>query len=69
MTIAGGETARVTAGTLNIRSGPGTLHPVAGRLRQGSTVAVLSETGDWSVILQGDGTGYVYSAYLDKLSG
>lgn len=69
VTIADRETARVTASSLNIRSGPGTLHPVAGSLRRGSTVAVLSEEGDWTRILQGDGTGYVYSAYLDKLSG
>ena len=68
VTIAGRETARVTASSLNIRSGPGTLHPVAGSLREGSTVAVLSEEGDWTQILQGDGSGYVYSAYLDKLS-
>ena len=67
--IDGGRTARVTASSLNIRSGPGTSHPVAGSLREGSTVAVLSEEGDWTRILQGDGTGYVYSAYLDKLSG
>jgi len=66
--IAGRQTARVTASTLNIRSGPGTLHPVAGSLREGSTVAVLAEEGDWTQILQGDGTGFVYSAYLDKLS-
>lgn len=69
ITVSGRPTARVTASSLNIRSGPGNLHPVSGRLRAGSTVTVLSETRDWTAILQGDGMGYVYSAYLEKLSG
>lgn len=63
VTVAG-HTARVTPSTLNIRSGPGTQYPVAGQLRQDNTVVVLSEKGDWTNIMQGEGSGYVYSAYL-----
>lgn len=37
----------VTAKALNLRSGPGTEHGVAGKLVKGDRVRVLDEQGDW----------------------
>lgn len=53
---------RVTAGPLNIRSGPGTLYSRVGSLAQGRVVKVLSVSGGWYGI-QG---GYVSADYVEE---
>lgn len=57
--------AKVTATTLNVRSGPGTNYPVKSSLKQGSVVTIIAEQNGWSQ-LQG-GAGWVSKTYLEKV--
>lgn len=57
-------TARVTASTLNVRSGPGTSYSVTGRLSSGDIVTVTRVSGAWAYI----GTGWVSTAYLTEIT-
>ena len=62
-------TVAVSWGSLNVRSGPGTGYAALDALPRGTTVQVLSRSGDWSRILYaGTKTGYVSTRYL-TLSG
>ena len=60
----GGE-ARVTADTLNLRSGPGTTHAILTTMPCGATVAVVGgpTTGWWNVTFNGT-TGWASGNYL-----
>jgi Tol biopolymer transport system component len=60
--------ALVTADTLNVRHGPGTLHPVITTVRRGAPLAVLGQdaTGNWLSVQLSDGTlGWVSRAFTD----
>ena len=58
-------TVAVEWGSLNVRSGPSTGYGRIGTLTRGTSVQVLSRSGDWSRILYGGTkTGYVSSRYL-----
>lgn len=63
-----GTKAKVTTDStnLNIRKGPGTDQPIAGKAAHGSTVTLLSKPNDqWWLIRTDDGTeGYAYAQYL-----
>jgi len=66
---AEGETsAKVSLGssssTLNVRKGPSTSDGIAGTLKHGAKVEVLSVSGDWRRIRFGSLTGYVMAKYL-----
>jgi uncharacterized protein YraI len=58
----------VTANILNLRSGPGTAHPVIGKLQQGAILNVIARTsdGEWlQVTASGGGTsGWVAGAFV-----
>lgn len=58
--------AKVTASSLNIRSGPSTSYSVIGSLAQNSTVTVTHTNGVWRKIQRGGANAYVHSAYIDK---
>ena len=66
--MAPGATATVTtdSSNLNIRKGPGTDQPLAGKAAHGSTVTLISQTNDqWWLIRTADGEeGYAYAQYL-----
>jgi len=66
--VAGTGTAvRLSYGTLNVRSGPGTSYAAKDWLTNGEQVVVLSTSGAWSRILyHGTKTGYVSSKYLSS---
>lgn len=67
-----GRTATVNtqSGNLNVRSGAGVSYSRIGSLTKGETVLVLSNNGDWSMILyHGVKTGYVSSQYLKTSNG
>jgi len=49
---------------LNVRSGPGTQHPVIGTLAGGETVDVGSCSGSWCQVRFGGGTGFASQNYL-----
>ncbi|MEO6949558.1 MAG: SH3 domain-containing protein [Ginsengibacter sp.] len=63
-----GTKAKVTTDStnLNIRKGPGTDQPIAGKAAHGSTVTLLSKPNDqWWLIRTDDGVeGYAYAQYL-----
>ncbi len=59
------KTVKVSSGTLNVRSGPGTSYSRIGSLTKGEEVMVLKVSGAWSYVLyDGTKTGYVSSQYL-----
>lgn len=58
--------AVVTAGPLNVRSGPGTDYSRIGSLSKGAAVTVIDTDGDWCKIESGSLTGYVFSEYIVK---
>ena len=58
------ETFYVTAGSLNVRSGPSTRYRRIGSLSRGSAVDVLSRSGSWRKIKLQSGTGWVHGNYL-----
>ena len=57
----------VNAGTLNVRSGPGTSYGIIGQLSRGTQVHVVSVSGSWSKI-DAPKTGWVASLYLTKVA-
>ncbi len=50
---------------LNVRSGPGTEHPVIGGLVAGAAISIISEENGWWKIKYNGGTGYVSGKYID----
>ncbi len=66
--MAPGAKATVTtdSSNLNIRKGPGTDQPLAGKAAHGSTVTLVSKTNDqWWLIRTANGEeGYAYAQYL-----
>lgn len=55
---------KVTADVLNVRSGPGTTHPVIGQLAMNSQVSIYGINGDWVTINFNNTTGYVHKRYI-----
>ncbi len=56
---------RLSSGSLNVRTGPGTGYARAASLYSGQTVLLLSTSGEWSrVLYHGTKTGWVSSRYL-----
>lgn len=66
--MAPGAKATVTtdSSNLNIRKGPGTEQPLAGKAAHGSTVTLVSKTNNqWWLIRTANGEeGYAYAQYL-----
>ena len=59
---AGGPMARITGGTVNIRSGPGASYPALGLARKGETYPIVPDNG-WLCIGLGNKTGWVSGKY------
>ena len=68
--MAMGTKAKVVteSSNLNIRKGPGTDQPIAGKAAHHEIVTIVNQTDDqWSLIRRDNGEeGYVYSRYLAK---
>lgn len=56
----------VNTETLNIRGKSSSSSTIVGTLKKGDEVNVVSSSGNWTQITYGDGTAWVYSAYLSK---
>ncbi len=57
---------KVTAGTLNLRSGPGTSYEALGKLSAGTTVHVLHREEEWLLVtLDNDSSGWVAGQYTE----
>lgn len=61
---SGVRTARVTAGRLNVRSGPSTRYRQVGSLTRGAPVAPVASQGSWLEIAFGGRTAWVHGAYV-----
>lgn len=63
-------TARVSATSLNVRSGPTTQNRVVGALAKNDVVTVLEEADGWSQVLTSDGvSGWVATKFLEPVDG
>jgi len=59
---------QVTAGSLNVRQGPGTNFSVINSVHRGDIVGVVDARGSWRRIdLNGNDDGWVHEAYLRKI--
>lgn len=59
---------KVTASTLNVRSGPSTSHSIIGTLYKGNIVKPLSQDNGWVKIKFNDTIGYISDTYLTNTS-
>jgi|GEM_PF-1905606 len=59
-----GEPASVTAGTLNVRSGPGTSHDKVGQLSEGDRIMVLEHQGSWAKIQLNGEEAWVHKGHI-----
>lgn len=57
-------TGVVTAGALNVRTGPGTNFVVIGSVVRGQQVTILERSGNWYRIASGRDRGWVSSRYV-----
>jgi uncharacterized protein YraI len=53
-------------GGVNLRSGPGTNHPVVTTIAHGAQVRVISSDGAWTQVEHNGRRGYVSSQYLTQ---
>ncbi len=58
------KTAYVSAGTVNMRKGPGTSYGVIKVLKKGDEITCYQLTGDWYSIKAGSDTGYISAKYV-----
>lgn len=59
---------QVTAGSLNVRGGPGTEFSKIGKIKRGDIVNVIDESGVWKRIdLDGNDDGWVHGGYLRRV--
>ncbi|WP_419961307.1 N-acetylmuramoyl-L-alanine amidase [Psychrobacillus sp. BM2] len=59
---------KVTAASLNVRSGPGATYASVGSLTKGKIVTVESLNGSWAKVKYSGGQGYVSKIYLKLLN-
>ncbi|WP_203246822.1 N-acetylmuramoyl-L-alanine amidase [Sporosarcina beigongshangi] len=60
-TYANANSVIVDTASLHIRSGPGLTYNITGSLKKGAQVNVLSTSGDWLEIQNGNNTGWIAS--------
>jgi uncharacterized protein YgiM (DUF1202 family) len=68
-TISGGKSVRyvvrITADTLNVRSGPGTMYAINRTVSKGSAYTIIEEQGSWGRLLSG--AGWISLNYTEKV--
>ena len=68
-TVSGGKqvryVVRVTAGTLNVRSGPGTIYAINRTVSKGGVYTIIEEQGSWGRLLSG--AGWISLNYTEKV--
>jgi len=60
---------RVTASSLNVRTGPGTGYSIVGQAPQNSWWSVVGSSGEWRRIYYRGASRWVHGAYLSSSSG
>ena len=67
--ISGGTSVkyivRITANTLNVRSGPGTIYSINRTVKKGSTYTIIEEQDGWGRLISG--AGWVNLDYAEKI--
>ncbi len=64
------KTGTVTGSVVNLRSGAGTSYSIVAQLKNGDSVTVLGQSGDWyQVKTSNSATGYVSTAYVSVSGG
>ena len=65
------STAWISAGTANLKHGPGSSFATVGSLSRGDSVTVLTQGNNWSFVSSSAGTGYIANSSLsdNKVSG
>lgn len=67
-TISGGKqvryTVRITAATLNVRSGPGTMYSINRTVSKGSVYTIIEEQNGWGRLLSG--AGWISLEYTER---
>lgn len=58
-------TGTVTAGPLNIRSGPSSSNNIVGSLNEGDVVVILDTVDGWHRVTSGGVTGYISADYVE----
>ncbi len=60
-------TVKLKSGSLNVRSGAGTIHKVIDSLYNGERVVVVKSNDTWcGIVYRGNKTGYVAKTYLER---
>ena len=57
-------TVKISSGTLNMRSGPGTSYKVIKSLKKGAKVTIAATKGSWYKVKHGSTSGYVSKKYI-----
>jgi len=55
---------RVTVGTLNVRSGPGTTYAITRKVNYGDTLLIVAQEGQWMQTAQGD---WIISTFVEDV--
>ncbi len=66
-TGATGSAAKVTADTLNVRTGPSTGYKVVGSVHSGQLYFITSTSAGWYKVYWGGGAYWIYSGYASKV--
>lgn len=56
---------RITADTLNVRSGPGTEYPATAQVKEGQAFTITEQKGDWGRLKSG--AGWIHLGYTEKV--
>lgn len=62
-TISSGSAAKVSTGTLNVRSGPSTGYSIAGSAHSGEMYYIVTTSSGWDKIFWGGGAYWIYAGY------
>lgn len=57
----------VVTSTLNVRGGPGTQYEIIAELERGASVKVLTIDGNWALIQDPKGRGYIHTGFIQKV--
>lgn len=66
-TVLAASDIRVTTANLNLRKGPGTNYSVITVMNNGSTIEILSVSGNWAQVDYNDTIGYAHTAYMSSV--
>lgn len=62
-TVTSGSAAKVTTGTLNVRTGPSTGYGIAGSVHSGELYYIVTTSAGWHKVYWGGGAYWIYSGY------